>query len=51
MIEALDLKNTKTAKNLVELKKKAVQAHSDRVELMRDLATYECNYGNMSTLR
>ena len=46
MIEALDLKNTKTGKNLVELKKKAIQANSDRVELMRDLATYECNYSN-----
>ena len=51
MIEALDLKNTKTGKNLIELKKKAIQANSDKVELMRDLATYECNYSENSKQR
>ena len=51
MIEALDKKNTQTGKNLIELKKKAIQANSDRVELMRDLATYECNYSDQSKLR
>ena len=31
------------------MKKKSIQAKSDKVELMRDLATYETNFGE-STL-
>ena len=51
MIEDRDLKYTSISKNIVELKKKAVQANSDKIELMRDLATYECNYQNTFSLR
>lgn len=51
MIEDRDLKYTSVSKSIVELKKKAVQANSDKIELMRDLATYECNYQNSFSLR
>jgi hypothetical protein len=51
MIEKLDSKFTATQKSITEIKKKAIQAKSDKVELMRDLATYEINYSNMSSLK
>jgi len=46
LIEKLDSKSSKTNAVIQESKKKAVQASYDRVELMRDLATYELNAAN-----
>ena len=34
-----------------EYKTKATQAQADKIELMRDLATYEVNYSNETYLR
>lgn len=32
------------------MKKKSIQAKSDKVELMRDLATYETNFGESTQM-
>lgn len=41
LVEKLDSKNIKTQASIAEFKKKAIQASYDKLELMRDLATYE----------
>lgn len=51
MIEKNDSKYTSTHKNIAEIKKKSIQAKSDKVELMRDLATYETNFSDEKGLR
>lgn len=50
MIEDLDQQHAKVFKNWKELKKKSGQASLDKVELMRDLALYEANFGNQYML-
>lgn len=45
-IENVDENNHKIAKHVTELKKKTMQAENDKVELLRDLATYEANFAN-----
>lgn len=50
MVETNDGKFTKTTKNITEIKKKSVQAKSDKKELFRDLATYESNFNERSNL-
>jgi hypothetical protein len=46
IIEKNDQKFHVTQKNTNDFKKKSLQAKSDKVELMRDLATYESNFGD-----
>ena len=43
----IDEGNIKIHKNMVEVKKKSIQANSDKIELLRDLATYEVNFTYM----
>ena len=51
MISSLDERVKMINKNIVELKKKSVQAAADKIELMRDLSTYEINMSNNMSLR
>ena len=49
-IEDLDVDHARIFKNWKELKKKTGQAQLDKVELMRDLALYEANFGASSMI-
>ena len=45
-IEKLDNEYLKVSKGVNNLKKMAVQASADKIELLRDLSTYEINFSN-----
>ena len=51
MISSLDQKSKVINKSIVDLKKRSVQAAADKIELVRDLATYEVNMGTHLSLR
>lgn len=50
-IESLDENNHKIAKHVTELKRKTLQAKNDKIELLRDLATYEANFAKKSQFK
>lgn len=50
-IESTEESTIKHTKDIAEMKKKSVQANSDKIELLRDLATYESNFGDVSGLK
>mmetsp|Transcript_20643 Transcript_20643/g.31476 ORF Transcript_20643/g.31476 Transcript_20643/m.31476 type:complete len:143 (+) Transcript_20643:2229-2657(+) len=46
-IVKIEESNIRIQKSIVEVKKKAVQANQDKIELLRDLATYEVNFSDI----
>jgi hypothetical protein len=43
-LESFDVNYKKTQENIKECRAKQGQCHADKLEILRDLATYETNY-------